>query len=463
MNIEKIKEESLRIDYKVIIPAEDVNSKIDEWLRKKTPSVRLPGYRVGKAPLERVRSLYFDEGREKVLEHLINHSVKEIISKDSPNLASKPKFQIESFSDKDPLILLVSMDLVPEFSVSDIGSNVSFEKINVETSEEDARKTLEAIAKDHLHFKEAEENYGAQENDRVTVSVKTEFKGKPLKNYSTSSLPIIMEPSSWTLDFLREGLMDAKKGQVISLTHSFTEAVEDPFLKGKKVLFVLKVLKIEKGEKLPLSDELAKDFNCQTLDEFKEKLKKEIEQEREPLLFLYHKRQILDSLDKIYGFELPSSLVEKEYSMILNRLKGEMTQEEWNKEDKEQIEKEYRKISERRVRLGLVINKIAQTHTITVDTDSIKNAIIQETKHYPGREKEVINFYKNNADALRELTSPILENKVIKFILESYKTEPTKITPEEFDKRIKDIIPENITHHKHDDSCEHESCDHELN
>ena len=147
------------------------------------------------------------------------------------------------------------------------------------------------------------------------------------------------------------------------------------------------------------------------------------------------KRALLDKLDETHKFDAPPSLVDEEFNLMWNSIKAEMESsgktfaDENTTEDK--AREEYRGIADRRVRLGLVLSEIGEKNKITVTDDEVSRAVIERARSMPGREKEVWDFYRSNAQALAQLRAPIYEDKVVDFILELANVTEKKVSKEE--------------------------------
>jgi trigger factor len=144
---------------------------------------------------------------------------------------------------------------------------------------------------------------------------------------------------------------------------------------------------------------------------------------------------LLDRLDEAHRFEAPPSLVEEEFNLMWKSINAEMESggKTFADEDttEEAAREEYRKIADRRVRLGLVLSEIGEKNKITVTEDEVSRAVIERARSMPGREKEVWDYYQKNPAALAQLRAPIYEDKVVDFILELAKVTEKKVTREE--------------------------------
>ncbi|MBN8985021.1 MAG: trigger factor, partial [Rhizobiales bacterium] len=147
------------------------------------------------------------------------------------------------------------------------------------------------------------------------------------------------------------------------------------------------------------------------------------------------KRTLLDRLDEAHKFEAPPSLVDEEFNLMWNSIKAEMDSAGKTFADEDTTEEaanaEYRKIADRRVRLGLVLSEIGEKNKISVTDDEVSRAVIERARQMPGREKEVWDFYRNNPNALAQLRAPIYEDKVVDFLLELATVNEKKVSRED--------------------------------
>ncbi len=192
---------------------------------------------------------------------------------------------------------------------------------------------------------------------------------------------------------------------------------------------------IEAPQETVIDDEFAKSLGLESLEKLKEAARERLTAEFAGATRQRVKRMLLDRLDETHRFEAPPSLVDEEFQLMWNSIKSEMESsgKTFADEDttEEAAQEEYRKIADRRVRLGLVLSEIGEKNKITVTDDEVSRAVIERARSMPGREKEVWDYYRNNANALAQLRAPIYEDKVVDFILELANVTDKKVTREE--------------------------------
>jgi trigger factor len=192
---------------------------------------------------------------------------------------------------------------------------------------------------------------------------------------------------------------------------------------------------IESPKDTVIDDEFAKMLGLESLDKLKEAARDRLTQEFAGATRQRVKRLLLDRLDETHRFDAPPSLVEEEFRLMWNSIKAEMESSAKTFADEntteEAAQEEYRKIADRRVRLGLVLSEIGDKNKITVTDDEVGRAVVERARSMPGREKEVWDYYRNNANALAQLRAPIYEDKVVDFILELANVTEKKVSRDE--------------------------------
>jgi trigger factor len=212
---------------------------------------------------------------------------------------------------------------------------------------------------------------------------------------------------------------------------TFPEAYQAPDLAGKDAVFATKVHEVQGAKDSEIDDDFAKKFGMESADDLKKAVKDQYESELGQQSRLRLKRAILDELDKQHKFDLPPGMVEAEFNNIWNQVQaekeaGNLDEDDAKKSDK-QLEKDYRKIAERRVRLGLVLAEMGQKQEIQISNEELQQAMIAEARQYPGQEQQVIEFYQKNPQAIAQLRAPIYEEKVVDLIVEKAKVTDKKV------------------------------------
>src|SRR5690606_30036458 len=203
----------------------------------------------------------------------------------------------------------------------------------------------------------------------------------------------------------------------------------------KAVTFDIVVKEVAAPGEVAIDDEFAKTLGLEGLDKLKEIVRGQIESQFGAMTRQKVKRQLLDALDEHYSFDLPEKLVENEFEGVWRQVLADMERSGKTFEDENTTEEaakaDYRKIAERRVRLGLVLSEVGEKNGIEVTDEEVQRALYDRVRQFPGQEQQVFEFYRSNPQALASLRAPIYEEKVVDYILELAKVTDKTVTKEE--------------------------------
>jgi len=298
----------------------------------------------------------------------------------------------------------------------------------------DVDEAIKRIADQSRAYEAKAEGAKAESGDRVTISFKGSIDGTPFEGGTGENIQVVIGSNTFIPGF-EEQLIGVAAGETRTLKVSFPKNYASEKLAGQAAEFETTATTLEAPQATVVDDEFAKTLGLESLDKLKEAARERLVAEFAGASRQRVKRALLDRLDETHRFEAPPSLVEEEFNLMWNSIKAEMDSSGKTFADESTTEEaakdEYRKIADRRVRLGLVLSDIGEKNKITVTDDEVGRAVIERARQMPGREKEVWDYYRNNANALAQLRAPIYEDKVVDFILELANVTETKVAREE--------------------------------
>jgi trigger factor len=298
----------------------------------------------------------------------------------------------------------------------------------------DIDEAIKRIADQNRPYAAKGEGAKAETGDRVTISFKGTINGTPFDGGTGENIQVVIGAAQFIPGF-EEQLLGMASGETRTLKVSFPKNYASEALAGQPAEFETTVTLIELPQDTVIDDEFAKTLGLESLDKLKEAARERLTAEFAGATRQKVKRLLLDRLDEAHRFEAPPSLVAEEFKLMWDSIKAEMESggKTFADEDTTEAaaEEEYRKIADRRVRLGLVLSEIGEKNKITVTDDEVSRAVIERARQMPGREKEVWDYYRNNANALAQLRAPIYEDKVVDFILELATVTEKKVTRED--------------------------------
>ncbi|HWC62323.1 MAG TPA: trigger factor, partial [Rhizomicrobium sp.] len=218
-------------------------------------------------------------------------------------------------------------------------------------------------------------------------------------------------------------LIGAKAGEQKDVRVTFPAEYHAADLAGKDAVFAVTVKEVKAPDALKIDDELAKKLGLDDLATLKERVRDQLKADYTQASRVHLKRRILDALDTAHVFPLPPAMVESEFANIWAQVEAELKREgktaaEEGGGSEESLRAEYRRIAERRVRLGLVLGRLGEQNGITVSGEEVQRAIMVRARQFPGQEQQVFQFYSQNPQAQAEIRAPLFEDKVVDFIAE---------------------------------------------
>jgi trigger factor len=279
----------------------------------------------------------------------------------------------------------------------------------------------------------------AEDGDRVTMSYLGKIDGEPFEGGADENGQLVLGSGQFIPGF-EDQLIGVKAGDEKVVEVTFPEEYPAAHLAGKAAAFDVVVKEVAAPGEAKIDDEFATGLGLESLDKLKEIVRGQIESQFGTMTRQRVKRQLLDQLDEHYSFDLPDSLLDSEFEAVWNQVEEDMKRNEKTFEDEgtteEEAKADYRKIAERRVRLGLVLSEIGEKNDIQVSDEEMQRALYDKVRQFPGQEQQVFEFYKNNQQALASLRAPIYEEKVVDFMLELAKVTDNTVTKEELEKLV---------------------------
>src|SRR5271169_3165496 len=441
MQVTETLAEGLKHEFQISVPASDLDSKADARLVDMKDKVRLNGFRPGKVPVSHLKKVYGRSVMAETIDQTIRDTNSQIFTERGFRLATEPKVTMPTekkevediLAGKSDLTYTVAIEVVPAIQLADFKS-FTVDKPMAEVTDTEVDDAIKRIAEQNRSFAAKGEGAKAESGDRVTVSFKGSIDGTPFEGGTGENIQISIGSNSFIPGFEDE-LIGIGAGETRTLKVSFPKNYGNAKLAGQPAEFETTASLIEAPQETAINDEFAKALGLESLDTLKQAARERLAAEFAGATRQRVKRLLLDRLDETHRFEAPPSLVDEEFKLIWNSVKAEMESAGKTFADEgtteEAAREEYRKIADRRVRLGLVLSEIGEKNKITVTDDEVSRAVIERARQMPGREKEVWDYYRNNANALAQLRAPIYEDKVVDFILELANVTEKKVSRED--------------------------------
>ena len=438
MNYKETINKGLKRGYEVIIKSEDLINDINIKTEEVRKTLKVDGFRPGKVPVSIVNQKHGESIKAEALNKLINDNVFNIIQEKKIRPIAQPKVDLkEKKDDAEDTVFTFELELFPEIKLVDF-QKLNVESYKVEIKEKEVDQRVELIAKNQKSFKDQSDDYKAKKDDSVRLDYEGTIDGKNFDGGKAEDQSIVIGSGQYLKD-LEDGLIGLKAGDTKKIPVKFPDTYQAEDLKGASAIFECNIKKVGSPEKTKIDDAFAKSVGTENLKDLKSKVKDQMQNEYDDLTKNIAKKNLFDLLEKEHEFELPDELIKTEFN---NLKQGHLqaqnpTSDDHKKEIKDQklskdTEKKFNDEANKRIQLGLVLQEVGRLNNIQVTQDEMNKALYEYAMNFRGQEQKVIEYYKNNQDAMTQLQAPIYENKILDFILSKVKLKSNSIDVDSF-------------------------------
>ncbi len=425
MAVNQTLSKGLKREFEVIITNNEINKLVDQKLETIAKEANLPGFRPGKVPVAVVKNRFGKQVLGEVVRESVDSATKETMEKNKLTPSSQPKIEIVSFEEGEDLKAKLSVEIMPDFEIPDL-SLLEITKPIVKLSEKDINEAVEKIAKENVGTKVITKNRPAKKGDTLVIDFIGKIDDKPFEGGEAKGHNLKLGSNTFIPGF-EEGLIGSIKGKTKSVKVTFPKDYQAKSLANKIAVFEVTINEIKEDVEHKINDEFAKTLGMNDLNALKKAVSEQITKQHDQASREKAKRQILDKLADAVSFDLPETLEQEEYNNICKAMnpnskpvsdKADQPELEPDKGMSKEEKVDASEIAKRRVRLGLLLSEIGRQNGIKVEEDDTRNAMMREIQKYPGQEKQIMEYFKNNPQAQQQLSGPIFEDKIIDFILE---------------------------------------------
>ncbi|GAB4172707.1 MAG: trigger factor [Thalassobaculales bacterium] len=430
MQVTETLNEGLKRAFKIQIAAADIAEKVDGRLKELAGTVQLPGFRPGKVPVGLLKKRFGAGLTGEVLQEALQDSSAQAMQERGLRPAGQPKVEVTAYAEGADLEYTLDVEVLPEIVPMDF-STLTLERESAEVTEEEIEKGIARIASQQEKSEPLAEPRPAQTGDTLVIDFAGTVDGVAHDGMSAEGHHLKLGSSSFIAGF-EDQLVGAAAGEQREVKVTFPEGYGNDKLAGKDAVFVVTVKEIRQPVPVAIDDEFAKSLGFEQLSGLREAVKGQMEREFGAMGRAKVKRKLLDLLSERHDFAVPAGMVEQEFALIWRQAHPETKEDaDLSSVGSEEERAEFRKIAERRVRLGLLLAEVGRLNNIQVGEDEVRRAMFEEARRYPGQERQVIELFSKNPQAQAQLKAPIFEDKVVDFILEMATVTTRTVPPEE--------------------------------
>lgn len=419
----------LEHSFHIVVPAADVEAQVETELQSIGKTAKMQGFRPGKVPLSVLKTRYGKEVMGEVLDALVNKGAREVIEKNKLRPALQPDIKIVSFEEGQDLAFDLTVEVMPE--VPEIKwEDISVDDYVYDLPQDEVEASLTRLTKSRAHTHKAE---GKAEKGHV---VKIDFVGKMdgvAFDGGTGNGFMLELGSGQFIPGFEEQLVGASAGDQRTVSVKFPDTYHAPNLAGQPAEFDVTVHEVHHTHAPDLDDKFAESMGFKDIENLKGAVRQQIDFQYKGAARTKAKKQLFDALDAKVKLTVPPKMLEAETQTILDQVMEAKKAGDPELKDKsdDEIKKEYSKIAERRVRLGILLSELARKNNLQITREELSAAVMSQARNYPGQEDKVFEFYRKNPGQVDELKGPILEEKAVDFILGKVKRTPKNVTVEE--------------------------------
>jgi len=440
--------EGLSRVYGVTVPSALLAEKVEARIAEITPTLNLKGFRPGKVPAGHVRKMFGRSLMSEVVEQTITETTQKVLSDNNLRPAGEPDLRPEGdiqqvVEGKADLSYEIALEVIPEFEPVDF-SGISLKRPVYEPTDKEVDEAVAELAESSKTYEPRKgKTTKAKEGDQLLIDFVGRVAGEVFEGGSAEDATLTLGSGQFIPGFEAQ-LVGAKPEDEVLVKVTFPAEYQAAQLAGKDAEFTVTVKEVRAPKASKIDDELAQRLGIEDLGKLKELLRSNLQSQFSSATRFKLKRALLDILDEKHDFPLPPRMVEAEFSQIWEQVQqdktaGNLPPEDAGKTD-EQLEAEYRKIAQRRVRLGLVLAEIGRMNNVQVTEQELAEAMRAEAMRYGQQAQQIFDFLRQNPSAQAQLRAPIFEEKVVDLIVSKAKVEDEKVSKEELLKE--DDMPE---------------------
>ncbi len=433
MQVTETLTEGLRREFKVVVGATDMDHRIDTRLGEVGRNASLPGFRPGKVPPSILKQRFGPSVVGEVLQNAVQETSVQLMQDRGLRPATPPEINVTAFDEGKDLEYDMKLEVLPDIEPMDF-TTLNFERMIAEPTDGEVSNGLERLAAERRRTKPVDEDRPARMGDLVELSFVGTVDGEEFPNSKSDSYLLELGAEGFLPGFA-EQLVGLSAGAQVEVKVKLPEDFSVSEVAGKDAVFDCSVKALHEPEEVAVDDDFAKMFGLESLDELRQQVRERIRLEYGRMARTHLKRALLDKLAESHEFAVPVAMADQEFNQIWQQLEharehGHLDPEDADKSEDE-LRAEYRDISERRVRLGLIMAEVGRRNELAASPEELNRAIMEEARRYPGETQRVIEYYRDNPQARASLQAPIFEDKVVDFIIEMANVTERTVTVDE--------------------------------
>ncbi len=397
---------------KIEIPSDIIEKEIRDSLEKLRQISNIPGFRLGRAPMNLIEKRFGKKVEAEVLEKVIPEFYREALKEACLMPITLPIFDEKlDFKRQNPLRLSLTVEVMP--TIEDLRySNIKIKDVPISVDETKIEEALNKLQEQKVIYEVADKEI--EKDDLVS------FEYVDCEIVGTEILPSVKEEISkmgneiLPMD-IEEKLLGKRKGEIVELTTTFQEDFRLKELAGKTATIKTKISEVKRKVLPSIDDEFAKDIGSGDLSQLREKIEENISMVQKAQAVKIQKAEILNELIGSHDFEVPETMLKNEIQALMMESKFSQGTASDEKKENDQVPPEIQQRAERKIRALILIRAIGQKEGVTVTDEEINGRISLIAKRVSAQPEALLQFYKErgSGSAWEDLKYTIYEDKVL--------------------------------------------------
>ena len=426
MKVKVTSKKGLKTSLSVLVDKKIIQNKLDEKLEELKDKVHLKGFRPGKVPPQVIKNQFGKAIYGEVIDKILKETSTKAIEENKLKVAGQPKIDLKTFGEGKNLDYTIEVETLPEVKLKSLDS-IKFVDYEISVDQSTIDKRIDEISKSQQNFSDKSKSEVAKNGDMVIFDYNAKINGKSFEGGDGKNLQIVLGRDLFIKGFDNQ-LIGVKINESKVVKVKLPPNYPKKELANQNAEFNCKINNLKKPIETKIDDDFAKKIGAKDLKDLKDLVKKQITGEYKRSLDSLTKKNLLDQIEKLHTLDLPPNLVNQETKILTQNLK---------KEDIEKNKEKNEKIAKSRIKIGIILNEIAEKNNLKVNDEEIKNEIQKQIRSMPGQEKMIMDYYKKNSNAAASLKGALYEEKIIDLLRKKSKSTKKTVSLSESEEIIK--------------------------
>jgi trigger factor len=413
--------DGLKRSLTVELPVDTFNDKTEKIIKSLATKVRIDGFRKGKIPANILRQRFGASAKSDAATEMVSETLEDALKDADVVPAAQPSLTNVDTENSESLIYTIEFEVYPEIKVNTL-SSLKIDQVTSKVTEEDEERALQDLQDRSTEYKSVKRK--SKEGDRLVIDFEGLMDGESFEGGAAEGFEIVLGRGTM-IDGFEKGLIDIAPGKTVEVNATFPEDYHVENLAGREAVFKVKVNEVGSPIELKRDDDFAKKFGEKDFETMKTRMTSQMKMELESRLVQQNKDTAFSALLEANDFEVPEGSVSSEALRLQQDMESRMEQQGMPSKGKLPVEM-FNEEAARRVKLGLLINKIATDSEITAEKDLVDAKLNEMSLQYGESAQQMIDWYNTDPSRLANIESIVVEDLVAKHIADEAKVTSTE-------------------------------------